>query len=64
MNPNADLPLEQQFKVKVFADQIQNLSKEEVQELVVDLYQNSLVQERLFKQMMGEYLGLSQSMAA
>ena len=30
----------------------------ELQELVVDLYQNSLVQETLFQKMMGECLGI------
>ena len=64
MNVSDRLSLEQQFKVKVFADQIRHLSIDEVQELIVELYENSLLQENAFKKMMGEYLGLSQSMPA
>lgn len=59
MNPVLPLSLEQEFKVKIFADQIPSLSHAELQELVVDLYENSLVQEMLFQKMMGEYLGMS-----
>lgn len=59
MNPSLSLSLEQEFRVKLFADQVQSLSNEELQELIVDLYQNSLVQESLFQTMMGEYMGLS-----
>ncbi|NJN24093.1 MAG: phycobilisome degradation family protein [Acaryochloridaceae cyanobacterium RL_2_7] len=58
MNDSLLLSLEQEFKVKVFADQLQFLSTEELQELVVDLYQNSLVQEKLFQKILGEYLGV------
>ena len=58
MNPSLPLSLEQEFKIKVLADQLEFLSKEELQELVVDLYQNSLVQDTLFQKMMGECLGI------
>lgn len=57
MNDSLPLSLEQEFKVKVFADQLQFLSTEELQELVLDLYQNSLVQEKLFQKVLGEFLG-------
>ena len=50
------------FKVKIFADQLEFLSTEELQELVVDLYQNSLVQEKLFQKILGEYLGFQPAM--
>ena len=63
MNPVLPLSLEQEFKVKVFADQLPSLSQEELQELVVDLYENSLVQEALFQKMMGEYLGISPALS-
>ena len=56
MNDSLPLSLEQEFKVKIFADQLQFLSTEELQELVVDLYQNSLVQEKLFQKILGDYL--------
>ena len=58
MNESLPLSLEQEFKVKIFADQLQFLSTEELQELVVDLYQNSLVQEKLFQKVMREFLGV------
>ena len=58
MNDSLPLSLEQEFKVKIFADQLQFLSTEELEELVVDLYQNSLVQEKLFQKILGEYLGV------
>jgi hypothetical protein len=63
MNPVLPLSLEQEFKVKVFEVQLPSISQEELQELLVDLYENSLVQETLFKQMMGEYLGISPAIA-
>lgn len=62
MNDSLPLSLEQEFKVKLFADQLQFLSTEELEELVVDLYQNSLVQEKLFQRILGEYLGFQPAM--
>lgn len=53
------LSLEQQFKVALFASQVENLSTDEIQELTVELYANSLMQQRLFEKMMGEYLGIN-----
>ncbi|MEM9137551.1 MAG: NblA/ycf18 family protein [Cyanobacteria bacterium P01_F01_bin.42] len=64
MNISDNLTLEQQFKIRAFADQVHNLSKEEMQDLVVDLYSTSLLQQNAFKKMMGEYLGLSQATAS
>lgn len=61
MNSPNTLSLEQQFKVQLFANQVQNLSQEEVKELIVDLYETSLLQQRAFEKIMGEFLGLSPS---
>ncbi len=63
MSISDQLSLEQQFKVKVFADRTHDLSSDELRELVVALYENSLLREDAFKGLLGEYLGLSQSMA-
>ncbi len=62
MNVSDQLSLEQQFKVKVFTNRVRHLSSDELRELIVDLYENSLLQENAFRGMLGEYLGLSQSM--
>ena len=58
------LSLEQQFKIKLFESQVQHLSRDDMQELIMDLYENSLVQERLCENMMRECLGINHSSAA
>ena len=63
MNDSNLLTIEQQFKVRVFSDNLNQLSHEEIQEMLVLMYETSLMREKLFKQIIGEYLGLAQAQA-
>lgn len=50
MNQPQPLTLEQEFELRLFADQVQQFSPEEAQALLVDLYRNTMVLENLFRQ--------------
>ncbi|RMF28196.1 MAG: phycobilisome degradation protein nblA [Cyanobacteria bacterium J083] len=50
-NLNKDLSLEQQFNLKVFADRVSKLSREEAQELLVELYQQMLYKDNIYKKL-------------
>lgn len=46
------LPLEQQFELRVFEDQVQNLSQEEARTLLVQLREAMLYQATTFQELL------------
>ncbi|MGK7927714.1 MAG: NblA/ycf18 family protein [Spirulina sp.] len=59
MNPPNQLSLEQEFNLKKFSDRVQNLSREQAQELLVELSRQMMIKENLYKQLLKPYLGLA-----
>jgi len=43
------LTIEQQFKLQLFRQQAQNLSQEQAQEFLVELFRQMMVKDNLFK---------------
>jgi hypothetical protein len=52
------LTVEQQFSLRTFEIQVQQMSREQAQEMLVNLYQNMLVQENVYKKIVKEQWGL------
>ncbi|NJM89805.1 MAG: phycobilisome degradation protein NblA [Hydrococcus sp. RU_2_2] len=49
MDMSNQLTLEQQFKLQVFSDQAKNLSQEQAQECLIELFRQMMVKDNLFK---------------
>jgi hypothetical protein len=58
MNLRQKLPLEQQFELAVFENQVQQLSQQEAQELLVRLREAMLFQNTTFREILKEAWGL------
>ncbi|MGF1568923.1 MAG: NblA/ycf18 family protein [Nodosilinea sp.] len=58
MNLREQLPLEQQFELRLFENQVRNLSQEEAQELLIQLRESMLMQANAFKDIIKDSWGI------
>jgi Phycobilisome degradation protein nblA len=58
MSQNFDLSLEQQFSVRSFQTQIQDMSREQAQDFLVQLYSQMLWQETTYKNLLKHQWGI------
>jgi hypothetical protein len=58
MSQNFELSLEQQFSVRSFQSQIQDMSREQAQEFLVQLYSQLLWQESTYKNLLKHQWGI------
>jgi|GEM_PF-123039 len=58
MDPRQNMPLEQQFELRRFEDQVRHLSREEAQELLIQLRESMLLQANTFKEIIKESWGI------
>ena len=49
MNETNQLSLEQQFRLQVLSEQVTNLSQEEAQEYLLEMFRQMMVKDNLFK---------------
>jgi hypothetical protein len=59
MHEPTKLSLEQQFNVRSFATQTENMSREEVQELLVKLYEEMILRENIYKEVLKHQWGIA-----
>ena len=52
MNMSAKLSMEQQFKLKVLQDEVRELSKEQAQEYLLEMFRQMMVKDNLMKQLL------------
>ena len=52
MNISAQLTLEQQFKLQVLKDQVQDLSHEQAQEYLIEMFRQMMVKDNLVKHLL------------
>lgn len=60
MDIRKDLPLEQQFELQVFEKQVQALSQEDAQALLVHLKEAMLYQSTTFREILKDAWGIGQ----
>jgi hypothetical protein len=60
MNLRDQLPLEQQFELRRFEDEVRDLSLEEAQELLICLNETMVIQTHTFRDMIKESWGMGQ----
>ncbi|MFM7529728.1 MAG: NblA/ycf18 family protein [Nodosilinea sp.] len=61
MNIRQQLPLEQQFELRVFESQVQQLSQEEAHELLIQLQEAMLHQKTAFREILKEVWGIGKN---
>ena len=49
MNQSIELSLEQEFSLRSFADQVQQMSREQAQEFLIKLHEHMVLKENMYK---------------
>ncbi|MEJ1930487.1 NblA/ycf18 family protein [Nostoc sp. NIES-2111] len=52
MNQPINLSLEQEFSLRSFADQVQQMSREQAQELLLMLHKQMMIQETTYRELL------------
>jgi hypothetical protein len=63
MNLRDQLPLEQQFELRRFEDEVRDLSLEEAQELLICLNETMVIQTHAFRDLIKADWGLGQGLS-
>lgn len=58
MNQPIELSLEQQFSIRSFETQVQQMSHEQAQDFLVKLYQQMIMREATYKELLKHQWGL------
>ena len=58
MNNSEQLSLEQEFHLRMFADQIRTLSPEQMQDLSIELYRQMIHKDNLYRDLLKDYWGV------
>lgn len=56
MSYSESLSLEQEFEIKLFADQLQTLSLDQVKELSLELYRRMIFKDNLYEELFKDFL--------
>jgi hypothetical protein len=59
MNNQNKLSLEQEFSLRKVADQAKDLSRQQAQELVIELQRQMMIKDNLYKQLIKHEWGIS-----
>ena len=62
MNQPAELSLEQQFSLTSFKLQVNEMSREQAQEFLINLYEHMMVRENMYQQFLKHQWGLEPSL--
>ncbi len=52
METQGNLSLEQQFKLQILKDQVQNLTREQAQEYLIEVFRQMMVKDNLMKHLL------------
>lgn len=58
MKFSEQLSLEQEFNLRIFADQLESLSPEELKDLSLELYRQMMVKDNLYGELLKDYWGV------
>lgn len=58
MDPTNQLSLEQEFDLRAFSDQVQQLSHEQTQEALLTLRRDMMIRENFYREMLKEAWGI------
>lgn len=58
MNPSNELSLEQQFNLRIFADYVERMSREQAQEFLIKLHKQMMLKDNLYKNLLKQDWGI------
>jgi hypothetical protein len=58
MNQPVELTLEQQFNIRSFESQVQQMSREQAQDFLVKLYEQMIMRETMYRHFLKQQWGL------
>jgi Phycobilisome degradation protein nblA len=61
MSKSIDLSLEQQFSIRSFEHQVKDMSRDQAQEFLVNLYKQMMLQENSYKSLLKHQWGIEES---
>ena len=61
MNQSSQLSLEQEFNLRRFSDQVRNLSREQAQDLLIELNKQMMIKDDLYKELLKPYWGIGET---
>jgi Phycobilisome degradation protein nblA len=59
MNTTVELSIEQQFSLRAFSEQVKDLSQEQAQSFLVDMYKQMIIKEKMYQNFLRQGLGFS-----
>jgi Phycobilisome degradation protein nblA len=60
MSKSFDLSLEQQFNVRSFEHQVRDMSREQAQEFLVNMYRQMILQENSYRTLLKQQWGMDE----
>ncbi|NEQ82680.1 MAG: phycobilisome degradation protein nblA [Moorea sp. SIO2I5] len=54
------LSLEQEFNLRIFADQVRTLSLEQAQDLSIELYRQMMLKDNMYEDLLKDYCNMSE----
>lgn len=61
MSNNIQLSLEQQFSIRAFATQVEEMSQQQAQDFLVKLYEQMMIREATYQHLLKHQWGLEQA---
>ena len=58
MKDSEQLSLEQEFDLRIFADQVGTLTSEEARGLSIELYRRMMLKDNLYEELLKDYWGI------
>ena len=55
MKNSEQLSLEQEFNLRIFADQVRTLSPDQVQDLSIELYRRMMLKDNMYEELLKDY---------
>ena len=59
MKNSEQLSLEQEFNLRIFADQVRTLSPDQVQDLSIELYRRMMLKDNMYEELLKDYWGIN-----
>ncbi len=59
MKYSEELSLEQKFNLRMFVDQVDNLSQEQARDLSIELYRRMMLKDNLYEALLKDYWDIS-----
>ncbi|NEO51609.1 MAG: phycobilisome degradation protein nblA [Moorea sp. SIO4A3] len=60
MKYSEQLSLEQEFNLRIFADQVLTLSLEQAQDLSIELYRQMMLKDNMYEELLKDYCNMSE----